>query len=449
MRRQSRAATRPWRSATTPATPADRLHAGELGGSADAAGDGRDPVHAGPVGRQPERGSGRVERASGQVQSVTDTRGNRVQLAVGPTVHRVWHAEHLLRGQHSAGGRERQHRHRDVQHGGYRIRTSASRSTAASRPSTRSTSSPWRRGRHLERSAAVTTTNATDLIVGANMVLVVHERPGRVIHQPGHHGRPTATFWRTGSSRPLAATAPRRRCTSGAWIMQMVAFKAGTARSRHTGPTAPAEGVGQRRVERRSIWPGRRRPTTSASRATGSSDVSGVGCSNSGNCRANRHWHAVQRYRACGERGHYVYRIRAVDAEANLGRGTPIRPGQRRWSRRRKPRRLRARWSRRQSSGTQIDVSWGAATDNVGVSGYRLERCQGVGCTAFTKLGTTITGTNFSDIGLSLNTSYSYIVRAQDAPGNSALLQRDERHDAVDQSELVAATRSTRASGPT
>ena len=69
-------------------------------------------------------------------------------------------------------------------------------------------------------------------------------------------------------------------------------------------------------------------------------------------------------------------------------------------------------------SGTQINVAWGAATDNVGVVGYRLERCQGAGCSAFTKLGTTITGTSFSDSGLSVNTSYSYIVRAQDAAGN-------------------------------
>ncbi|MGB7218885.1 MAG: LamG-like jellyroll fold domain-containing protein, partial [Vicinamibacterales bacterium] len=69
-------------------------------------------------------------------------------------------------------------------------------------------------------------------------------------------------------------------------------------------------------------------------------------------------------------------------------------------------------------SGTQINVSWGAATDNVGVDGYRLERCEGVGCAAFTKFGTTIVGTSFSDTSLTVNTSYSYIVRAQDAAGN-------------------------------
>jgi hypothetical protein len=46
-------------------------------------------------------------------------------------------------------------------------------------------------------------------------------------------------------------------------------------------------------------------------------------------------------------------------------------------------------------SGTQINLSWGAATDNVGVTGYRVERCSGVGCSSFTQ--TRWPGTTFSD----------------------------------------------------
>jgi chitodextrinase len=69
-------------------------------------------------------------------------------------------------------------------------------------------------------------------------------------------------------------------------------------------------------------------------------------------------------------------------------------------------------------SGIRVDLSWGAATDNIGVAGYRLERCVGVGCTVYSKLGTTITGTSFSDTTLSPSTTYGYIVRAQDAAGN-------------------------------
>ena len=42
-------------------------------------------------------------------------------------------------------------------------------------------------------------------------------------------------------------------------------------------------------------------------------------------------------------------------------------------------------------SGTQITLSWPASTDNVGVTGYELERCQGVGCTAFVQIATPTT----------------------------------------------------------
>ena len=34
-------------------------------------------------------------------------------------------------------------------------------------------------------------------------------------------------------------------------------------------------------------------------------------------------------------------------------------------------------------SSTQVNLSWGAATDNVAVTIYRVERCTGAGCTTF------------------------------------------------------------------
>ena len=69
------------------------------------------------------------------------------------------------------------------------------------------------------------------------------------------------------------------------------------------------------------------------------------------------------------------------------------------------------------ASGTQINLSWTASTDNVGVTGYRVERCQGSGCTTFAQIATT-TSTGYTDTGLAANTSYSYRVRATDAAGN-------------------------------
>jgi hypothetical protein len=66
----------------------------------------------------------------------------------------------------------------------------------------------------------------------------------------------------------------------------------------------------------------------------------------------------------------------------------------------------------------EIDLSWGAATDNVGVTGYQVERCQGSGCSNFTQIAT-LAGTSYNNnTGLSPNTSYSYRVRAVDAAGN-------------------------------
>src|SRR5262249_28474145 len=71
------------------------------------------------------------------------------------------------------------------------------------------------------------------------------------------------------------------------------------------------------------------------------------------------------------------------------------------------------------AGSTQINLSWGAASDNVGVTGYRIDRCQGSGCTSFSHLvQLTGTGTTYSDTGLAGGTSYSYQVRAMDAAGN-------------------------------
>jgi chitodextrinase len=69
------------------------------------------------------------------------------------------------------------------------------------------------------------------------------------------------------------------------------------------------------------------------------------------------------------------------------------------------------------TSSTQINLSWSAATDNVAVTGYRVERCQGSGCSNFAEIAQP-SGMTYTDIGRTASTSYSYRVRAVDAAGN-------------------------------
>ena len=57
-------------------------------------------------------------------------------------------------------------------------------------------------------------------------------------------------------------------------------------------------------------------------------------------------------------------------------------------------------------NASQINLSWTASTDNVGVTGYRVERCQGAGCTNFAQVGAPA-ATSFNDTGLTPHTTYT------------------------------------------
>ena len=63
-------------------------------------------------------------------------------------------------------------------------------------------------------------------------------------------------------------------------------------------------------------------------------------------------------------------------------------------------------------SSSQINLSWTASTDNVGVTGYKIFR-DGV------QVGTSATD-SFSSTGLAASTVYSYTVSANDAAGNNS-----------------------------
>ncbi len=66
---------------------------------------------------------------------------------------------------------------------------------------------------------------------------------------------------------------------------------------------------------------------------------------------------------------------------------------------------------------TSINLTWTASTDNVGVTNYLIERCQGVLCSGFVQVNTS-TSSPFTDTGLTASTIYRYQIRATDLAGN-------------------------------
>ncbi len=64
------------------------------------------------------------------------------------------------------------------------------------------------------------------------------------------------------------------------------------------------------------------------------------------------------------------------------------------------------------ATATSVSLRWNAATDNVGVTGYRLYR-NGT-------LVTTTTGLSYTFTGLSCGTSYTFALEAVDAAGNAS-----------------------------
>jgi len=71
-------------------------------------------------------------------------------------------------------------------------------------------------------------------------------------------------------------------------------------------------------------------------------------------------------------------------------------------------------------SSSQINLSWNASTDNVGVTGYSIYR-DGSGSPL-----KTVTGTSTTDTGLNPSTTYCYRVLAYDAAGNKSTLCAQE-----------------------
>jgi hypothetical protein len=111
----------------------------------------------------------------------------------------------------------------------------------------------------------------------------------------------------------------------------------------------------------------------------------------------------------------YSYRVRAKDTLGDTGPYSNVATASTAASTITAPTNLTAT----SASSSQINLTWGAATETGGtISQYRIERCQGSGCSTFAQVATS-TSTSYNDAALTAATTYTYRVRASDASGNT------------------------------
>src|SRR5439155_1556079 len=111
----------------------------------------------------------------------------------------------------------------------------------------------------------------------------------------------------------------------------------------------------------------------------------------------------------------YSYQVTAVDAAGNVS--TASAPGTAGTPADTTPPSAPAGLTATAASESDVNVSWAASPDDVGVTGYQVERCPGAECATFTQVAAP-PGTTYSDTGLAPSTTYFYSVKAVDAAGN-------------------------------
>ncbi len=348
------------------------------------------------------------------VKSVTDSAGNSYALAVGPNVlsgvasQAIYYAPNIASAAAGANsvtvafsGAAAYPDIRIAEYRGLAVAAPVDVVAGASGSSATASSGP------------VTTTNANDLIVGADLTVqytvVGSGFTSRILTVPDGDILEDRTVTATGSYAATASISP-----AGQWVMQLVAFKAATGTVTPPTPTAPtgltASATGATGVN--LAW-------TAATESGGSiaqyliERCQGSGCSTFTQIGTS----ATTSYADSGLTGStpYSYRARARDASGNTGpysktatvttaAGTPSAP---------------TNLIATPSGSTQIGLTWGASSEAGGtIAQYLIERCQGSGCSSFAQVATSTT-LSYTDTGLAGATSYSYRVRARDSVGTT------------------------------
>jgi hypothetical protein len=358
--------------------------------------------------------------ATATVTSVADTMGNVYTLAVGPTRQgtfggqSIYYAKNIVAaaanvnsvrvnfGGAGAGDPDI----RIAEYAGLDPNNPLDATAAATGNNTNSDSGP------------ATITSPTELLVGANLVQTGTVTPGagfntRMITDPDSDILEDAVVTAMGSYRATATLNP-----SGQWVMQMVTFRAINPDT--TPPVAPSNltAVPSAPNQINLSW------TASTDNLSVSSYTiercSGVGCTDFAQLTTvggtTTAYNDIRTYPFLRPES---YRVLASDAAGNPSLysniATATAPPDT------TPPTTPTNLAATPVSTTQINLSWTASIDDVGVTGYIIERCQGAGCVSFGRIAAPLgTGTTYSDTGLSTSTTYSYRVWATDATGNAS-----------------------------
>lgn len=356
------------------------------------------------------------ENSTSTPSSISDSKGNTYALAVGPTTisglvsQSVYYAKNIAAA--TAGSNtvtvtfSSSVPYPDVRIAEYSgLNTTNPLDVTAAATGTGTTMS----------TGSVTTLNASDLLVGSNMIAHTTSAAGS-----GYTIRVQSSNQHIIEDRTVSATgsysASATQDISGYWLMQMVAFKAAAGSGDTQAPTAPT-GLTATPASSTQVNLGWTASTDNVA-VTGYSveRCQGIGCTTfaaigtpTGTTFSDTGRTASTTYR---------YQVRARDAVPNWSAystiATATTPAAGDTQAPTNPSALTVT-----AGASQNVLSWTASTDNVGVVEYRVERCAGPSCSVFSDVGGSgITGTSWTDTGASAGTSYSYRVRARDAVPN-------------------------------